>query len=133
MSQQFNGELVVCGPFSGTSTFGITATNAYARAGLWTHAYFGVSVTSSMAGATSGVAVWGSIGGVSCKIAEVTGLMGLSRAILPQVEEWPGFTLGSTQTRGVGILQPRSVIVTGVSTGVGITFGCVVTANLFRP
>ena len=135
MGQQWAGVLASHAGATQTTTVAVSAPMMKANAFVWTHGAFGVSVTRSVAGATFGVAVWSNIAGVSIKLAEVTGLMGLSTATLPFVNEatiGAGAVLGSTQSSAIGILAPKTVTLTGVSAGIGITFGCVVTGALFR-
>ena len=132
MSQQFMGVLASHAGTTQTTTVGITNPTYAARAGMWTHGAFGISVTTSTAGATFGVAVWGNATGVSIKLAEITGLMGSSVFVLPQVNEVNGVALGTTQSSQLGIVAPRSIVLTGVSAGIGLTFGCVVSAALLR-
>lgn len=133
MGQQWAGVLASHAGTTQTTTVAISAPMNKANAFVWTHGAFGVSVTSSVAGATFGVAVWSNIAGVSIKIAEATGLMGSSAFVLPMVNESTQHVIGSTQAALVGILAPKTVVLTGVSAGIGITFGCVVTGVLFRP
>lgn len=139
MSQQFSGRLFITGLTTGvTNTRSIPIGSASlnkANAMLWTHGAFGLSVTHYSAGQSWTVGVMSNLAGVTLKIAEIGIIDGLSQCIIPLVNEstnGAGHVLGSTQAASIGILQPTALTFTGTSNGVGITFGCVVSACLYR-
>lgn len=134
MSQTFTGTLTntPAGGISNTTTYGITYPMYSSRAAMWGYAAFGFSTTVSTAGATFGVALWSNVVGASVKIAEITGIMGMSRFPLLLVNESTQHVVGATQSASSGVLHPISAVFTGVSAGVGLNFGGVVTAALYR-
>ena len=133
MSHQYVGVIASHAGTTITRSIGVTRSLIASKGNdhIWTHGVFGISVTTNTAGTTWGAAVWGNLSGTSIKIAEMTGLSGVSSLILPIVNETTqGAVLGSTQSASIGIITPRSIVLTGVSLGIGITFGCVVSASL---
>ena len=132
-THSFIGEIARHAGVTATTTVGITQS-LFARKGnndLWTQGAIGISVTSIVAGTTWGVAVWGRLNGTSFKIAELANIHGVSALVMPFCNETNQLVLGSTQSSMFGsFLTPKTMVVSAVSAGIGITFGCVVSASL---
>ena len=135
--QEWIGTLATVTGTTQTTTYslGTSSTSAKANASMWGYATFGWKGTTSVAGSTYTVGVWGNFNGVSIKIAEVSGLMGNSMLTVPLVNEGlaPFGAWGITQVSCIGVPHPKTLVLTAVSAGIGITFGGVLSAILFRP
>ncbi len=144
MFQHWEGKLLTVG--NGTGTAGITATTSFGissvgpavmgSAALYTHGLFGYSAINYSAGQNWTIGIWGNVAGVSVKIAEYSPVTGVSAGIIPLVNEGLGTgsqtVFGTTVSSFIGIPKPRSIILTGSSAGIGISFGVVVVASLGR-
>ena len=90
------------------------------------HAMFGLSTTSVVAGQTWTIAIQSRVIGTTFKIAEVAGIGGAQfNRVIPIVN-----TTGTTQSDFVGVPTPTHVLFTGSSAGIGLTFSAVVTGVL---
>lgn len=138
--RDWEGVLATIGNAAGTAGITNSRTVGVSQVGPWvqgmaamhTHGVFGYSAINYNAGQNWTIGVWGNIVGVSVKIAELGGISGLSASIIPIVNEWTQAVLGATQTSFIGIPNPRTIVFTGSSAGIGITASFVVTANLGR-
>lgn len=138
MARSFHGLIMNSGNgaasgVTNTTTFGVSGRIAEGRNTNWSYGVFGFSSTYYTAGQNWTVTVNGNASGVSFKIAEIGAITGQSAGILPIVNELSSpWVSGTTQQAFLGIPQPRSVTITGSSTGIGITGSFVVTASLMR-
>lgn len=92
---------------------------------IFTNAIAGYSVLQAQAGGGAprwGIGINARLGGIEQQVAGVTGIGGLSRGLIPFE-----VSLGTTLQQFIGAPRPSSLSIIGLSTGVGTSFGVVVT------